>query len=485
MREQILLYINGQPHWVTGENAFLPLSDYLRYQLQKTGTKVVCAEGDCGACSVLLGRLQGDELVYLSVNSCIQYIYQLDCTHIITIEGLKENGKLNPIQEAMMSCHGAQCGYCTPGIVVTLCGHFMNKPDHQPATGQDIRDVLTGNLCRCTGYEPIINAGCTVNPADVTRLPQLYPSEAMQEAFSKHQSEAVRLEWEGRTFFKPVSIEEAVQFKKENPNTVLLSGGTDIGVICNKRAFEPTSLMSTAHLPGLDTIVQEGDMLVVGAKATLSQLEAASQDLLPDLYQLLLLFGSPQIKNAGTLAGNIANGSPIGDSLPFLFVMEAKIEVTGVNGSRRININQFYTGYKRMAVQPDEIITRIFIPLPKPEEIIKLYKVSRRRNLDISTFMAAFRATISNDSIERISIAYGGVGPTILRLPKTEAFLIGNAWSENNFQEAGPLALAEITPLSDVRGSQDFRNQLAQNILLKFYHEITDTPTNALSEVLA
>lgn len=485
MREQIFLYINGKPHWIEGKDAFQPLSDYLRYDEQLTGTKVVCAEGDCGACTVLIGRLNGEALAYQAVNSCIQYLYQLDCTHIITIEGLKEQGELNPIQEAMIRCHGAQCGYCTPGIVVTLCGHLMAQRQQEPATDQDIRDALTGNLCRCTGYEPIIKAACSVNPLEVSTLPQLYPPQAIIEAFQQYQNESVLLSYEGRTFFKPVSIEEAVRFKQENPKTMLISGGTDIGVICNKRGLEPEKLMTTGFLPGLTDIVQNDNVLAVGARVTLSQLEEVFQGLNPELSRLLFLFGSPQIKNAGTLAGNIANGSPIGDTLPFLFVLDAEIEATGPADSRRININQFYRGYRQLALQPDELITRIFIPLPKSNERFKLYKVSRRRNLDISTFTAAFRMTVDANKIHSIAIAYGGVGPTVFRLPQTEAYLTGKPFTLQTFQAAGNLALKEITPLSDVRGSQDFRNQLAQNILLKFYHETNHIESNKPCEVPA
>ncbi|HEY9686503.1 MAG TPA: FAD binding domain-containing protein [Coleofasciculaceae cyanobacterium] len=471
MRDELLLYINSRPVNVGGGQAFVPLSDYLRYQRQKTGTKVVCAEGDCGACTVLLGRLEGDSLVYQPVNSCIQYLYQLDCTHVITIEGLTEGGKLNPVQEAMVTCHGAQCGYCTPGMVVAMSGYFMTRQDSQPVESQEIRDALTGNLCRCTGYEAILKAGCAVEPSEMPAFQQMYPQKGMIRAFRQHQAESVRLEAEGRVFYKPVSVEDAVRFKHEHPETTLISGGTDVSVFCNKRNFEPAILMSIANLPGLDTIERDGDTLAVGSGVTLSRLENEVRTLIPELHQLLNVFGSPQIKNAGTLAGNIANGSPIGDTLPFLFVMGAEVELTGMSGSRRIDINQLYTGYKRMVASGDEIITRIFIHLPQPEETLKLYKVSRRSHLDIATFMAAFRMTLRGNTIERIRIAYGGVGPVILRLPKTEAFLQGGALSEARFRQAGDIALEEITPMSDVRGSRDFRNQLARNILLKFYHE--------------
>jgi xanthine dehydrogenase small subunit len=471
MRDKILLYINGERHQVGGSAAFAPVTDYLRYTLEQTGTKVVCAEGDCGACTVLLGRLKDGEIAYKPVNSCIQYLYQLDCSHIVTIEGLREKTDLNPVQEAMVACHGAQCGYCTPGMVVTMCALFEEKQgngDVTPATEKDIRNALTGNLCRCTGYESILKAGMAVETAKVARLPKLYPPQEMIEDFTRHQRQALRLEADGRVFYNPVTLEEAVGFKKNHPNATIISGGTDVSVFCNKRDFEPPVVMGLSNLPGLESITVEGGRLIVGARASLADLERFVPDIFPELHAMLEVFGSPQIKHAGTLAGNIANGSPIGDTLPFLFVMEALVEVIGTAGTRTININELYTGYKTLALLPDELITRILIPLPEPREELKLYKVSRRKHLDISTFMAAIRMRRQGENIERIRLAYGGVGPVILRLPRTEAFLTGKPFTEGTFEAAGQLAKEEITPISDVRGSRDFRMQLAENILMKF-----------------
>jgi len=479
MRNFIRLYINGQSCQIAGAEAFMSLANYLRYQKQATGTKIVCEEGDCGACSVLLGRLNElGELVYQPVNACIQFLYQLDCTHVVTIEGLKVNGALNPVQEAMVQCHGAQCGYCTPGIVVTLCDLFDRKQEQ--VSGQDIKDCLTGNLCRCTGYEPIIRAGLSVDSEAITPLDALYPPNPIVQDFQAHQKESILLESGERTFFKPVSVREAVAFKQEHPGTVVISGGTDIGVVCNKRGLEPAVILSTAHLPDLDRLQLEtdadgSDRLVVGARVSLSTLERFVETRVPELFRILNVFGAPQIKNAGTLAGNIANGSPIGDSLPFLMVMGAEVELTGLSGARRVDMNRLYLGYRKLDMQPDELITRILIPLPKSDEILKLYKVSKRKNLDISTFTAAIRVTHSAGKIESICIAYGGVGPVVMRLPKTEAFLQGQPFTELVFREAGKIARQEITPISDVRGSSQFRLQLAENMLLKFYFETCET----------
>lgn len=471
MRDYLLLYVNGKEYRLGGQDALQSLSTFLRYGLDATGTKVVCEEGDCGACTVLLGTLKNGEIQYKPVNSCIQYLYQLDLTHIVTVEGLKVNGQLNPVQNAMVDCHGAQCGYCTPGFIVAMCSLFDNK---QKATEQEIKDALTGNLCRCTGYESIIKAGLSIESDKVVSLGQLYPSEAMVKSFQKHENDSVQIEAVGKNIFIPSSIKEAVQFKAKHKEAVIVSGGTDVCVNMNKRAYDPSTILSFCNLKDLSGIKIDKNTLVIGGRVTLSEIEEFVKTEIPSLHNILWLFGSPQIRHAGTLAGNIANASPIADTPPFLFVMDAQIELTGPAGSRQIPINQFYLGYKKLAMEPDEIITRILVPMPASSEIVKLYKVSKRKHLDISTNTAAFRATIDNDKIKSIAIAYGGVGPVVLRLPKTESFLTGKELSLPNLVQAGDIAVNEITPISDVRGSKNFRNLLAKNILLKFFYETHD-----------
>lgn len=495
MRDHIIFFINGKPHHVSGRAAFSTLANHLRYELGLTGTKIVCEEGDCGACSVLIGRVNGDQLEYQAVNSCIQALVQLDGTSIITVEGLQgEGGELTPVQQAMVRCHGSQCGYCTPGFVVALTALFE---DSDRLEESDVRDGLTGNLCRCTGYEPIIRAALEVKGEQLQRARDFYPMGPLIHAIQSVRSEAVRINWEGRTFFAPTAIEEAVRFKQEHAPVTIVQGGTDVGVWVNKRGFAAPALMSLANVPGLDQISYEVGNLTVGANVTLAKLEAFIRDefrvdgaglgathapaaaALREFARILHVFGAPQIKNAATLAGNIANASPIADTLPFLFVMDANLELTGVSGVREVPINDFFKGYKQVDLAPDEIITRVVIPADDGRrttdgEVLRLYKVSRRRDLDISAFAAAIRLQMSDGRIESARLAFGGVAPVVLRLKKTEEFLAGKRPSLELFEHAGRLARTEVAPISDVRGSKEFRFQLAANIFSKFWYEAFD-----------
>jgi xanthine dehydrogenase small subunit len=470
MRDHLLIHVNGRPHRIDGAMAFQSLSNFLRYDLTLIGTKVVCAEGDCGSCTVLVGRAENEKLVYRPVTSCIQFLYQLDGAHVVTIEGLLYDGQLNPAQDAMVRCHGAQCGFCTPGFVVSMCSAFERGETER----HSMRAALVGNLCRCTGYESIVRAAMGVDHTAMKRLDDLYPPAPLVDAMSAAHAEPVLVHGNGKAFFKPTMLADATEFKASNPTCVIVAGGTDVGVQMNKCLRDPQVVMSLAGLTELGEIMQADGVLTVGACATLMELERATEQCCPELNGMLRRHGSPLIRNAGTLAGNIANGSPIGDAMPALFVLGAQIELAGRGGAtRRVDINDFYTGYRATVMRPDELIARVHIPLPTPGDIFKLYKVSKRHDLDISSFTAAFYATLRGDGvIDRIRIAYGGVGPVILRLPKTEAFLTGQGFDEQTMAAAGELARTEITPISDVRGSAEFRLQLGENIVRRFHAEV-------------
>ena len=486
-RDRLVLFINGVKREVHGSDCFLSLSDFLRYRLALTGTKIVCSEGDCGSCTVLVGRPDGNSLRYLPIDSCIRLMFQLDGTHVVTVEGL--DGKyapgrqptLTPVQQAMVDCHGSQCGFCTPGFVMAMTGVCENRNGQDPSE-DDWRHALTGNLCRCTGYTPIIDAALQAASQSTAKLNDVYPplSIISQLAPLAHNSLEIATDQAGvnRCVYCPATLDEAIAIRAANPQSKIVAGATDVGVQLNKRVIEPSVYIDLNRVRELEgaTISAPSSLsptpsLIAGARATWTNVLDHCREHVPQFAEIVSVFGSPQIRNVGTIGGNIINASPIADSLPFLFVMEAELELAGPTGRRRVNINDFYQGYKKFDLRSDELLTAVHIPLPHSDDLQRLYKVSRRRDLDISTFTAAIRLQLNGESIAHASIAYGAVGPTVLRLRKTEEFLVGQPFAEETMQAAGDIAIAEITPISDVRGSQDYRYQLARNVLLKFFHE--------------
>jgi xanthine dehydrogenase small subunit len=471
MRDHLLLYLNGQPMRVEGDDAFLTLAEFLRRRRQLTGTKIVCAEGDCGACAVLVGRISPDGscIRYASVNSCIQLMFQLDATHVITVEGLKDGQSLNPVQESMVKCQGTQCGFCTPGFVVSLCD--LMQSNHEP-DAHAVRRALVGNLCRCTGYDSIIRAALETDKSSLKSIDAIYPPEEINAAVTVATSQEVGIETANARFFKPTSVENAVRFRKEHASCLIVSGATDLGVQRNKGTRQISIVMSTAALRDLQEIAITPLDLCIGAGVTLTELERVTAEHLPELSQFLAYFGSPLIKNAATLAGNLVNASPIGDTIPAMFVLGGEVELTGSDSARWVKIEDFYTGYRKTVLRTDEIVTRVRLPLPAKDEIFKLYKISKRKDLDISSLGAAIWMRTAGRMIGEIRIAYGGVGPMVVRLPRTEAFLTGKPASRQLFEEAGEIANGEITPISDVRGAENYRRILGKNILIKFCHDL-------------
>jgi xanthine dehydrogenase small subunit len=367
----------------------------------------------------------------------------------------------------MVDDHGSQCGYCTPGVVMALAGWAEAGCDRSKS-----RIALTGNLCRCTGYLPIFAAAEAVAATPPPSVAQRYgPAEG--------GGDGLLIDTGRRRYFAPTTLDEAVAFKAAHPQAAVIAGATELGVWRNKRGDEPAALLSLARIPGLDRIDRDGDKLVIGATATWSQIEPVLIDAIPSYRRIVERFGSPQIRNAATLAGNVANGSPIADSLGLLCVMDAELDIVGPRGSRRRPVCGFYTGYKQKDLAADELIERIHLPLPVPGDRLRFTKVSRRVDLDIATFGAAIRIREVGGVIEQAAVALTGVAATVVRLPQTEQFLTGRPFDEETFREAGRIARGEIKPITDVRGSRDFRLLLAENILAKFYFDCASEVASA------
>ncbi|MEO5970416.1 MAG: FAD binding domain-containing protein [Bdellovibrionia bacterium] len=488
-RHKIVFYVNRVRHELEGKEAFMTLAEFVRYQLSLTGTKIVCAEGDCGACTVLLGNIheadqkQKGELNYKAVNACIIPLYLLDCHHVITVEGLSDQGKLHPVQSAMIQHHGAQCGYCTPGFICAMAAYAEDSlVTGKPLTRKKASNFLTGNLCRCTGYEPILNAAENLELEGMRSLQEIYHDENRNEEFRRLSQIPVRSissvkssEPNGTgelTLHLPVAMNHALALKQKNPKLRIIAGSTDIGVFVNKGKMSAEQVMSLYHIPDLYKVQVSPDQIWVGARVTLTQLEKILENEIPEKARLLRIFASPQIKNQGTLIGNIVNGSPIGDTIPYLMISAARVEIAGITGIRQSAITEFYQGYKKFDLKAEEIVTGVTIPLPAFGTQVRLYKVSLRKDLDISAVTFAGSIKVSDGRCANICLAYGGVGPTVMRMFALEDELRGKIFERKLFEDAADQMVRWMTPLSDLRGSKEYRLLLCRNLLLKFYDEV-------------
>ena len=475
MRDHILLFVNGKQNRIDGADAFRTLSDFLRGVLSLCGTKIVCSEGDCGSCSVLCGTpdFEAKKFSYKPIDSCIRFVYQLDGCNIVTVEGLTDNevqcGSLNGVQQSMIDCHGSQCGFCTPGFVMTMTGILE---DTQQPTENQWRRGLTGNLCRCTGYSPIIDAGLKCEAQSSPPMNKCFEPAEMLKAIGGLASEEIKIESDSQTIYSPTSVDQAVAFLDQHPDAQVVAGATDVGVQFNKGYCDAKVWLDLNRVASLKTASNTGGAIVAGSGATWSDIETLIEEDLPQFHEILTWFGSPQIRNVGTIGGNIINASPIADSLPLMFVSDAELQLSGKGGTREVNINDFYQGYKKFDLRSGELLSQVRIPLPEDDEELRLYKISRRQDLDISSFTAAIKMKLSGSKIRSAAIAYGAVGPVVLRLPKTESFLVGKELDNKTMVAAGEIAVGEITPITDVRGGDEYRFQLARNVLLKFLHEV-------------
>jgi xanthine dehydrogenase small subunit len=454
---------------VRGAALFAPVAEYFRQHLGLTGTKIVCAEGDCGACSVLVGRVGSNGLTYQTLDSCIAFVYQLDATHIVTVEGLGTPERLHPIQQALVEQHGSQCGYCTPGFALALAGYVEAGAPAELAAQQR---ALTGNLCRCTGYTALLAATEQVRQMAPARWADHPQATAWAQQLTDWQSEPLHLSAAGRQYWAPTHWDDLPALL---PAT-LVAGHTELGVWHNKRQHTPPRVVSLQRLPEAPLTVADG-RVSLGVRTTWTDLELALLPHLPAFTPIVRRFGSPQIRNAATLVGNLANGSPIADGLPTLLALDAQVELHGPT-PRTLPLRDYYTGYKQSVLQPNEVIRRVGWRLPASDERMRCYKVSRRQDMDISTVGATFVVRVdAHHHIRSAALAYNGVGPTAVRLPAAEAALVGQPFAADTFRAAGAVAANAVQPISDVRGGADYRLRLVANLLHKFYYdEMANSP---------
>ncbi|YBV98176.1 xanthine dehydrogenase small subunit [Phyllobacteriaceae bacterium JZ32] len=462
MANSIRFFLNGQKLDVAVRPDTTVL-EWLRSGPRLTGTKEGCAEGDCGACSVLLGDVVDGEIRYHAANSCIMTMGQMDGRALVTVEGLKGE-TLHPIQAAMAENGSSQCGFCTPGIVISLAGLVANNV---AADDHAIHDALAGNLCRCTGYRPIVEAARKVVEEGGASIPG--PAVA---AFAEVQP-ADEIAAFGAMFHQPRTLDDLLRLRRDRPDAVLLAGGTDLGVALADFHGDWDEVISTAHVRELRDIGETPTHLAFGAAVTWEEVLARVASLYPSFATLIRRFGSTQIRSMGTVGGNIGTASPIGDGPPALIALGAEIELASLDGRRVMPLEDFFLDYRKTALKPDEVIASVRIPRPAAGQDFRVYKISKRYDQDISTVCGAFSVVREDGIVISARIAFGGMAAIPKRVREAEAALIGRQLAE----EAGRACAAAIrdafSPLSDWRGSAQYRRMVASNLAERFRRDLS------------
>jgi len=468
IHSQIRFILGGKTVVVDDVAPTRSVLEHLRESLGRPGSKEGCAEGDCGACTVIVGELCGGEVALKTVNSCIQFLPTLDGKALYTVEDLRQpDGRLHPVQQAMVDCHGSQCGFCTPGFVMSLWSVYLAHAG-SPANEAEIRSALTGNLCRCTGYRPIIEAGAKMFDLPRVEFDRAALKQSLQ-AISRTSSLAI--EHEGRHFFAPKTLVELLQLRAAHPKATILAGSTDVGIWVNKQFCDLDDIIFVGEVAELKATRVSASTLTIGAAVSLTEAYEALKGIYPQMNEMWERFASVPIRNAGTLGGNVANGSPIGDSMPALIALGASVTLSSVDGSRTLPLEELYLAYMKNAIAPDEVLAAIDIPLPDSAQQFRNYKVSKRFDSDISAVCAAFSIQIEHGMIANARVAFGGMAATPKRATTTEAALNGQPWTEASARAAMAALAVDYAPLSDMRASSAYRLSTAQNLLYRFYLE--------------
>ncbi len=475
MTDKIEFILNGSRETVADVSPTMTLLSYLRRDRRLTGTKEGCGEGDCGACTVAVGELRDGEICYRAVNACIHFLPMLHGKSVVTVEALQgPDGELHPAQQAIVDYHGSQCGFCTPGFVMSIYAMMgaAAAPD-----AQEISDCLAGNLCRCTGYGPLISAAATAAGQELPAWDRARREREI-ELSRDIESSTITVSDAGQTAILPATADELALTLEANPDATLIAGATDVGLWVTKQHRHLATTIHIGQIADLRYVRREGDKLVIGAAATYSDVYDAIAEAYPDFGELLRRIGATQVRNAGTLCGNIANGSPIGDTPPALIALGATLVLRKVNSRRQLALEDYFLAYGRQDLAAGEFVESVEIPITTPPDQLRCYKISKRFDQDISAVCGCFNISVEAGRVGDARIAFGGMAAIPMRAKAVEQTLIGADWSSDTVEAAIAAFDQDFTPITDARGSASYRLQTAKNLLRRYFIETNEPLSN-------